>query len=81
MHHRYHINLFWSDEDECWIADVPDLTCCSAHGPTPEAALVEVETAISAWLAVQSEPGRPAPEPRYRPTICAARDAAQPLIS
>ena len=48
MHHRYHINLFWSDEDECWIADVPDLTYCSAHGPTPEAALAEVETAICA---------------------------------
>ena len=52
MPHRYHINLFWSDEDGCWIADVPDLTYCSAHGPTPEAALAEVETAIAAWLAV-----------------------------
>jgi predicted RNase H-like HicB family nuclease len=76
MHHRYHINLFWSDEDACWIADVPDLTYCAAHGPTPEAALAEVETAISAWLAVQKEAGRPAPEPRYRPAIYASRDAA-----
>ena len=33
---RYHINIFWSDEDECWIADVPDLRYCSAHGATPE---------------------------------------------
>lgn len=60
MSHRYHINLFWSDGDECWIADVPDLTYCSAHGPTP--ALAEVETAIAAWLPVQAgdlrRPGR-----------------------
>jgi predicted RNase H-like HicB family nuclease len=76
MHHRYHINLFWSDEDEGWIADVPDLTYCSAHGPTPEIALAEVEIAITAWLAVQAEAGRPTPEPRYRPAIYAARDAA-----
>ena len=74
--HRYHINLFWSDEDEGWIADVPDLTYCSAHGPTPEAALAEVEIAIVVWLAVQAEAGRPAPESRYRPAISAARDAA-----
>jgi hypothetical protein len=36
---RYHINLFWSDEDDAWIADAPDLTYCSAHGATPEEAL------------------------------------------
>jgi len=81
MHHRYHINLFWSDEDECWIADIPDLTYCSAHGPTPETALAEVETAISAWLAVQAEAGRPAPEPCYRPAVYGARNAARRLIS
>ena len=47
MPHRYHINLFWSDEAGCWIADVPDLTWRSAHGPTPEAALAEVGSATS----------------------------------
>ena len=36
MRHRYHISLFWSDEDDYWIAVVPDLTYCSAHGPTLE---------------------------------------------
>ena len=76
MPHRYHINLFWSDGDESWVADVPDLAWCSAHGPNPKAALAEVGTAIEAWLAVQAEAGRPAPEPRYRPAIYAARDAA-----
>ena len=40
---RYHINLFWSDEDACWIADVPDLKPCSAHGDTPAEAIAEAE--------------------------------------
>jgi predicted RNase H-like HicB family nuclease len=69
MPHRYHINLFWSDEDGCWVADVPNLNYYSAHGATPEAALAEVETAIEAWLAVQAEAGRLAPGARDRPTI------------
>lgn len=69
---RYHINLFWSDEDACWIADVPDLEYCSAHGDTPEAALHEVQIAIEAWLEAQATEGRPTPEPRYRPAIYAA---------
>jgi predicted RNase H-like HicB family nuclease len=73
---RYHINLFWSGEDECWIADVPDLRYCSAHGATPEEALREVQVAMEAWLEVQREEGRPVPEPRYRPAIYAARHAA-----
>jgi predicted RNase H-like HicB family nuclease len=76
MDHRYHINLFWSDEDGCWIADVPDLRYCSAHGDTPEAALREVQTAMGAWLEVRREEGRPVPEPRYRPAIYAAGRAA-----
>ncbi len=76
MHNRYHINLFRSNGDDCSIADVPDLTDCSAHAPTPEATLAEVETAISAWRAIQAEAGRPALEPPYRPAIYAARDAA-----
>jgi predicted RNase H-like HicB family nuclease len=73
---RYHINLFWSNEDGCWIADVPDLRHCSAHGDTPVEALREIETAMEAWLEAQSEAGRPIPEPRYRPRIRAARSAA-----
>jgi predicted RNase H-like HicB family nuclease len=76
MGHRYHINLFWSDEDGCWIADVPDLTYCSAHGPTPEAALREVEVAVEAWLEAQAAEGRPSPSPRYRPAIYAGPRAA-----
>ena len=44
---RYHTNLFWSDEDACWIGDVSDLEYCPAHGDTPEVTLREVLIAIS----------------------------------
>ena len=52
MIHKYHINLFWSEPDGAWVADVPDLQSCSAFGDTPAEALAEVEQAIEAWLAV-----------------------------
>ena len=71
--HRYHINLFWSAEDECWIADVPDLRPCSAHGDTPAEAIAEAEIAIELWLETAKELGLPIPQPRYRPAIYAAR--------
>jgi predicted RNase H-like HicB family nuclease len=69
---RYHITLFWSDVDECWVADVPDLKSCSAFGDTPAEALSEVQKAIDAWLEVAREDHLPIPEPRYRPAIYAA---------
>ena len=65
----YHINIFYSDEDEGYIADVPDLECCSTFGHTPEEALAELEKAKEAWLAAARESGRPIPLPAYRPTI------------
>jgi predicted RNase H-like HicB family nuclease len=74
--HRYHINVFWSEEDSCWIADVPDLRPCSAHGSTPEEALAEVEVAIELWLDWAREKGSPVPEPAYRPSPPASREAA-----
>lgn len=76
MDHHYHINVFWSVDDECWIADVPDLSPCSAHGDTPVEAITEAEVAIGLWLDFARERGRPVPEPRYRPAIYAARVAA-----
>ena len=63
---KYHINVFWSDEDRCWIADVPDLKTCTAHGATPEQAVAEVQAALEDWLSVAHEHGDPIPEPRYR---------------
>lgn len=65
----YHINIFWSDEDGGYIADIPDLEYCSAFGATPEEALREVEVAKAAWLEAARAEGRPIPPPRYRPAI------------
>ncbi|MDP9403472.1 MAG: type II toxin-antitoxin system HicB family antitoxin [Actinomycetota bacterium] len=67
----YHINLFYSDEDGGYIADIPDLEACSAFGATPEEALAEVERAKEAWLAGAAEAGKPIPKPRYRPALYA----------
>jgi predicted RNase H-like HicB family nuclease len=52
----YHINVFYSDEDSCYIADIPDLEACSALGSSPEEALAEVERAKDVWLAYGSLP-------------------------
>ena len=65
----YHINIFYSDEDEGYIADIPDLDSCSAFGATPEEALAELETAKQAWLEAARESGKPVPSPAYRPVI------------
>ncbi len=65
----YHINIFYSEEDEEYIADIPDLKYCSASGETPEEALREVLLAKSLWLEVAREKGRTVPKPQYRPAI------------
>jgi predicted RNase H-like HicB family nuclease len=62
---KYHINVFWSEADGAWVADVPDLKSCSAFGDTPAEALAEVENAMEAWLAVAREDGLPISEPLY----------------
>jgi predicted RNase H-like HicB family nuclease len=72
----YHINVFWSDEDACWIADVPDLRFCTSHGATPSEALANVQEAMEGWLEVARDRGMPIPEPHYRPAIYAPRFAA-----
>lgn len=63
---RYHINLFWSDDDDCWIADVPDLRSCSAHGDTPAEAAADVQVALELWLEVARDAGMTIPEAAYR---------------
>lgn len=65
----YHINIFYSDEDAAYVADIPDLDSCSAFGATPEEALAAVELAKEAWLETARETGRVVPAPRYRPAI------------
>jgi predicted RNase H-like HicB family nuclease len=70
---RYHINVFWYPDDGCWIADVPDLRLCSAHGNTPVQAVAEVMTAIDLWLEAARAADQPIPEPRYSPALYAGR--------
>ena len=65
----YHINIFHSIEDGGYVADIPDLTYCSAFGATPEEALAEVLRAKAAWLEAARASGKPIPAPRYRPAI------------
>jgi predicted RNase H-like HicB family nuclease len=62
----YPIEVFWSEEDEAWVADVPDLPYCTAHGATPQEAVAEVEQASNAWLEVARATGRPIPRPSRR---------------
>jgi predicted RNase H-like HicB family nuclease len=63
------INIFYSNEDEGYIADIPDLKYCSAFGETPESALQEVQIAKTAWLEAATTAGKPIPEPKYPPAI------------
>jgi predicted RNase H-like HicB family nuclease len=65
----YHINVFYSEEDAGYIADIPDLKHCSAFGATPEEALRQVLIAKSAWLDAAHAAGKSIPRPRYRPLI------------
>ena len=69
---NYHINVFFSDDDGGYIADIPDLKSCSAFGETPETALREVLLAKEAWLKTAQARGKRIPAPRYRPAIYAA---------
>ena len=65
----YHIGIFFSDEDEGYIADIPDLPHCSAFGETPEQALAEVLKTKSAWIDAARAEGKPIPRPAFRPVI------------
>ena len=65
----YHINIFYSEEDEGYIADVPDLKYCSAFGNSPDEALKNVLEAKKLWLESAKENNKKIPKPRYRPAI------------
>lgn len=65
----YHINIFFSEEDGGYIADVPDLEFCSAFGKTAAKALAEVERVKKAWLSTARKQRKAIPHPRYRPAI------------
>ena len=65
----YHINIFYSEDDQGYIADIPDLVACSAFGKTPAEALEQVQIAKAAWLEAARAAHKPVPRPRYRPVI------------
>lgn len=61
---KYEVILYWSDEDQAYIAEVPDLPGCAADGPTRAEALVAVETVITEWIETAQSLGRAVPAPR-----------------
>jgi predicted RNase H-like HicB family nuclease len=66
MTSRYEIIIFWSDEDQSFIADVPELPGCLAHGSSHADALANAEEAIALWLETAYEHGDHVPEPKGR---------------
>lgn len=64
--HRYEIIIFWSDEDDAFIADVPELAGCKAHGNSQKEALENAQDAIELWLDTAREFGDRIPEPKGR---------------
>lgn len=71
----YHINVFYSEEDEGYIADIPDLKYCSAFGETPVEAIQELIKAKQAWIEAAQAEGKPIPAPTYRPIIYQLKSA------
>ena len=66
---KYEIIIYWSEEDQSYIAEVPELPGCAADGSTYEEALKNVETVIQEWIETAKDLGRPIPEPKGRLTF------------
>ena len=62
--YKYEIILFWSEADNVYVTEVPELLGCTAHGDSPERALKNCQEAITLWLDTAREFGRPIPEPK-----------------
>lgn len=63
---KYEIIIYWSDEDEAYVAEVPELPGCAADGTTYKQALANAEVVIREWIETARELGRPIPEPKGR---------------
>ena len=63
---KYEVILYWSEEDSCYIAEIPELPGCIADGETPEHALKNVQQVEVEWLETAYEMGRDIPEPKGR---------------
>lgn len=66
MMNRYEIIIYWSMEDQAFVAEVPELSGCTAHGAIYEEALVQVQSAMELWIATAREYNDPIPEPKGR---------------
>jgi predicted RNase H-like HicB family nuclease len=64
--HRYEIILYWSNEDQAYIAEVPELQWCAADGATYQEAIANVQVVIDEWLETAAEKGWKIPEPKGR---------------
>jgi predicted RNase H-like HicB family nuclease len=63
---KYEIVLYWSHDDDAFVAEVPELAGCAADGATRQEALANVDVVIAEWLETARELGRPIPEPKGR---------------
>jgi predicted RNase H-like HicB family nuclease len=66
MRSKHEIRIYWSDEDQAYIATVPELPGCTADGPSDHEALAAAERAIELWIQTAQELGREVPKPRRR---------------
>jgi predicted RNase H-like HicB family nuclease len=64
MTHKYEIIIYWSNEDQVYVAEVPELPGCTAYGDSHEFALANANEAIQLWIDVAKEFGDPVPEPK-----------------
>jgi predicted RNase H-like HicB family nuclease len=62
--YKYEVIIYWSNEDQTFIAEMPELPGCMAHGSTQEAALANAHDAIQLWIDTAKEFGDPVPEPK-----------------
>ena len=69
--HKYEIIIYWSAEDEVFVAEIPELPGCAAHGKTPDEALTNSKQAIKLWIDTAKEFGDPIPKPKGRRLIFA----------
>ena len=62
--HKYEIIIYWSNDDQVFVAEVPELPGCSAHGDSQDVALANINDAVTLWVETAQEFGTPIPEPK-----------------
>ena len=70
MNCKYEVIIYWSNDDSAFVAEVPELAGCIAHGDTHSKALKSANDAIALWLSTAQELGRDVPEPKVRKLFC-----------